>query len=119
MQLVGNIIMAALTASDSEIESAITETAKTLGYLSVKPEQIMVVSYAVRGRDVFAVLPTGFGKSLCFALLPGVYDRVCSSSKPAIVLVVTPLTAIIKDQVNDLQLIRYAVIRSCLLLLWR
>ena len=44
MQLVGNIIMAGLTASGSEIESAIIETAKTLGYLSVTPEQIMVVS---------------------------------------------------------------------------
>ena len=55
--------MAALAASDGEIESAVTAATEDLGYPSVEPEQVMVVSYAVRGHDVFAVLPTGFGRA--------------------------------------------------------
>ena len=83
------------------IDSAVVHAAKKLGYMSVKPEQLQIVTSVVRGRDVFCVLPTGFGKSLCFMLLPYVYDElhVYPDGKPSIVLVVTPLTAIINDQV--------------------
>ena len=45
------------------------EAAKWLGYV-LKEEQKTVITSFVLGRDVFAVLPTGFGKSLCFACLP-------------------------------------------------
>ena len=53
------------------------------------------------GSDVFAVLPTGYSKSLCYACLPLVCDQLESESDrvPVIVLVVTPLTAIMDDQV--------------------
>lgn len=64
-----------------------------LGLPSVKPEQLEVVAGFLK-RDVFVVLPTGFGKSACYQCLPLVYD-----ANPTIVLVVTPLTAIMKDQV--------------------
>ena len=47
---------------------------------------------------MFAVLPTGFCKSLCYMCLPGVFDALNGSSS-SVVLVITPLTAIIKDQV--------------------
>ena len=39
--------------------------ARELGYANIKPEQLDVVEAFVKGRDVFAVLPTGYGKSLC------------------------------------------------------
>ena len=39
------------------------------------PNQLEVVEAFVKGRDVIAVLPTGYGKSLCFACLPLVFDR--------------------------------------------
>ena len=42
----------------------------------------------VSGRDVFAVLSTGFGKSLCYACLPTVFDLVLPVKGPSIVLVV-------------------------------
>ena len=50
---------------------------------------------------MFAVLPTGFGKSLCFACLSIVFDKLLGSvgEERSIVVVVTPLTAIMKDQV--------------------
>ena len=38
------------------------EAAKELGYPAMKPEQVDVAVTFVEGRDVFAVLPTGFGK---------------------------------------------------------
>ena len=38
----------------------------------MKPEQILVVENIVRRKDVFAALPTGFGKSIAFQILPSV-----------------------------------------------
>ena len=40
-----------------------------LGYSSMKPEQVEVAVALIEGRDVFAILPTGFGKSFCYGLL--------------------------------------------------
>lgn len=60
----------------------------------------MVITEFVSGRDVFAALPTGYGKSLCYGCLPRVYDdlRSCSGS---IAVVVSPLLALMKDQVES------------------
>ena len=52
------------------------------------------------GRDVFAILPTGFGKSLCYACPPTVFDLVLPVEGTSIVLAIAPLTAIMKDQVS-------------------
>ena len=41
----------------------------TIGYSSMKPEQVEVAVVLIEGRDVFTILPTGFGKSLCYACL--------------------------------------------------
>ena len=40
-----------------------------------------VVTSFLRGRDVFAVLPTGFGKSLCYACLPAAFDKILEKEK--------------------------------------
>jgi ATP-dependent DNA helicase RecQ len=61
----------------------------------MKSEQMQVVTGVVCGRDVFAVLPTGFGKNT--AVLPAAFDCLYSDSPPSIVLVMSPLTAIMKD----------------------
>ena len=47
-----------------------------LGYKALKLEQLRIVTGVLRGRDVFGVLPAGFGKTLCFACLPSAYDRL-------------------------------------------
>ena len=66
----------------------------------MKPEQHQVVSGIVSGRDVFAVLPTGFGKSLCYTCPPTVFSLVLPVEGTSIVLAVASLTDIMKDQVS-------------------
>ena len=79
----------------------ITASIQKLGYSSLKKEQLNVIVRFVNGRDVFAVLPTAFGKTLCYACIPLVFDGMDPlCEQPSIVLVITPLTAIMKDQVR-------------------
>ena len=56
----------------------------------MKMEQLDVAIAYVEGRDVFAILPTGFGKSLCYACLPASFDRMLVQDQGySIVVVVT------------------------------
>ena len=64
------------------------------GYDSFRPMQEEIVSEALRERDVLAILPTGGGKSVCF--------QVPAMMREGIALVVTPLIALMKDQVQNL-----------------
>lgn len=64
------------------------------GYDSFRPKQEDIVSAALEGRDVLAILPTGGGKSVCF--------QVPAMIREGIALVVTPLIALMKDQVQNL-----------------
>ena len=75
------------------------KAAAQLGYDTVKPEQREVVNAFVRGNDVFVSLPTGNGKSLCYAMLPLVFDLVHSwPPSTSILICVSPLVALILDQ---------------------
>ena len=87
-------------SDQASIETAVSEAAPKLGYDSLKPEQFSAIVEFVKGRDVFVILPTGFGKSLCYASLPLVYDIVQKPEEPSIVIVVTPLISIMEDQVR-------------------
>jgi len=64
------------------------------GYDSFRPKQEDIVRTALEGRDVLAILPTGGGKSVCF--------QVPAMIRPGIAIVVTPLIALMKDQVQNL-----------------
>ena len=64
------------------------------GYDSFRPMQEDIVRTALDGRDVLAILPTGGGKSVCFQV-PGMI-------REGIAIVVTPLIALMKDQVQNL-----------------
>ena len=65
------------------------------GFSSFRPLQEEIIRDALAGRDVFAVLPTGGGKSLCFQL-PAL-------ARPGLTVVASPLIALMKDQVDALQ----------------
>ena len=64
---------------------------------SLKPLQRHIITSFVNGNDVFGSLPTGFGKSYCFVLLPFVFDYVLDTHG-SIVLWVSPLTSLMLEQ---------------------
>ena len=64
------------------------------GYDSFRPKQEDIVTAALEGRDVLAILPTGGGKSVCF--------QVPALMREGIAVVITPLIALMKDQVQNL-----------------
>ena len=51
---------------------------------------------------MFVVLPTGYGKSLCYGCLPAAFDSLRSEVK-SVVIVISPLVALMKDQVKVFQ----------------
>ena len=65
------------------------------GYEGFRPSQEEIIRHALDGEDVLAILPTGGGKSICF--------QVPALIKDGIALVVTPLIALMKDQVQNLK----------------
>jgi len=67
----------------------------TFGYSTFRPLQREIIEANLAGEDVFALLPTGGGKSLCFQL-PAL-------ARPGLTVVVSPLIALMKDQVDALQ----------------
>jgi ATP-dependent DNA helicase RecQ len=86
------------------MESAVFQAAEKLNYLPLKEEQEECISEFLKGNDVFAILPTCYGKTVCFACIPSAFDIYLnkSSEETSIIVVVSPLTALIKDQVNSL-----------------
>ena len=85
--------------SDKEIRDAITSVAECFKY-KLKTQQEESIFYFVKGNDVFVSLPTGFGKSLCYILLPAVFDALWKQCKKYIILVVSPLIALMNDQLD-------------------
>ena len=87
-----------------EIVEAVRKAGASLGYCSLKDDQIKALCCFVEGKDVFISLPTGYGKSLCYMLLPLVFDNFHSITvdlKKSIVVVVSPLIALMEDQVTS------------------
>jgi ATP-dependent DNA helicase RecQ len=65
------------------------------GFREFRPMQEQIIRQALEGRDTLALLPTGGGKSLCFQVPALAMGRMC--------LVVSPLIALMKDQVQRLR----------------
>ena len=59
-----------------ELEDAISTAAVEMSIKELKDKQRQAILTFVRGQDTFVSLPTGYGKSLIYALLPPVFDKV-------------------------------------------
>ncbi|MEI7512488.1 MAG: RecQ family ATP-dependent DNA helicase [Candidatus Uhrbacteria bacterium] len=68
---------------------------KHFGHSAFRPRQEEIVSHCVSGKDALVLMPTGGGKSLCYQL-PAIM-------LPGLTLVISPLVALMKDQVDSLK----------------
>ena len=77
------------------MKSAQSILKKYWGYENFRPQQLHVINNVIEKKDCLALLPTGAGKSLCFQVPTLMEDGIC--------LVISPLIALMQDQVKDLQ----------------
>ncbi|HEX3244697.1 MAG TPA: DNA helicase RecQ [Chloroflexota bacterium] len=84
-----------MTLSLNLHEQALRILRSTFGFTSFRPLQEDVIHALIDGRDVFVLMPTGGGKSLCYQL-PALV-------RPGLTVVVSPLIALMKDQVDALR----------------
>ena len=59
-----------------KLSEILAETIKELGLSSLKPKQEEAIRAFVSGKDVFVSLPTGYGKSLIYGILPLIYNKL-------------------------------------------
>jgi DNA topoisomerase III len=91
------------TVPERTSESLVGLLHSAFGFSSFRPNQEAVCRAAVEGKDVLLVMPTGSGKSLCYQL-PGI-------ARGGTTLVISPLIALMEDQVAKLKELGFAVER--------
>ena len=84
------------STSTLDIDKALDVSSRKMGYERLFPKQREAVEAFISGRDVFVCLPTGYGTtSVSYGCLPIVFDCLRGQTS-SIVVVVTPLVAIMK-----------------------
>src|SRR5476649_1638602 len=92
------------TSKDSALRLRIRSALTSFwGFTELRPMQFDTVRATLEDRDALVVLPTGGGKSLCYQLPPLLRDP----GKASLCVVVSPLIALMKDQVDGLRLAGY------------
>ncbi len=81
--------------SDEERVKILDAVERLFGFRDVLPGQMETVACVLRGEDVLTILPTGGGKSLC-------YQLPAFLAESGLTLVISPLIALMKDQVDSL-----------------
>jgi ATP-dependent DNA helicase RecQ len=88
--------------SDSPVadggEAILSRALQRFGHTTLRPGQAEVIADIFAGRPVIAVMPTGAGKSLCYQL-----PAIVLGERGGVTLVVSPLIALMKDQVDALR----------------
>ena len=82
--------MAAAALGEDQFSATLLYALEQLG----TPEQTCSIRAAFSGKDVFVCLPTGFGKSLCYQVLPFMFDHRAGLLGRNVVVVVSPLKAL-------------------------
>lgn len=81
-------------------QTSVSETVQRMwGYDKLRPMQEQAILAGIEGRDCLTVLPTGGGKSMCYQVPPLITGKAT--------IVVSPLIALMRDQVRGLELLGY------------
>ena len=96
------------TSSSQNFDDGVCYALSQLGLsdLKLKNEQKQAIYAMYVGKDVFVCLPTGFGKSVGFEILPFLFDHkhgLVVGKKRTCAIIVSPLTALMVDQVRNLR----------------
>lgn len=88
-------LMTSSFSSDTRYHQALKQLKKVWGYPALRSGQDQAVAAILQGKDTLVVLPTGGGKSICFQLPALCMEGMC--------LVISPLIALMQDQVRQLK----------------
>ena len=104
--------------TEEQLGTIAVESAQRLGYVTLKDEQLEAIVTFVQGNDCFIALPTGYGKSAIYGVLPYVFDImkgmftllqdnyisvlvIFLGTTGSIVVCVSPLTSLMLDQQSN------------------
>ena len=88
-------------SSKQEVSEVVEQALLPLGF-TIKPTQLEAILNIVNNIDTLCVLPTSFGKSLIYQLLPTVFRCVKSTDfSTPLIIVVSPLVSLIENQIEE------------------
>jgi len=102
---------------ENKIRNDVNESlAKVNSSFLIKPKQLDAIRNVLNGFDTLAILPPAYGKSMIFQLLPSVCQLLEDQPNNAFVIVVSPLKALIKDQVDAANKLESLAVRATALI---